>query len=226
MESDALVFGLSCRADSQPLMRSVPVLMCKVLLVIMHGGGVAMISCQSDETTRSKQTLLSNTIIRHRYRSILNFVNHALRDVPMAEAYDETDFGIDSHSFLRGRAGRRHGTGQTGWRGNGRGSERGNERVRGKGSGRGERGGQRGRGKTTGRGNGTNRIFSTPGGRNAPTRDYLEGQPMGDLLGTIALSELQSSVDFKDATLEITECQYLASYNWLDRQKATILVPG
>ena len=49
---------------------------------------------------------------------------------------------------------------------------------------------------------------------------------MGDLLGTITLTELESSVRFRDATLTITDCQYVASYNWLNRQKATILVPG
>ena len=70
------------------------------------------------------------------------------------------------------------------------------------------------------------RRFSARGGRNAPTRDSLEGQPMGDLLGTITLTELQASVRFKDTTLTITDCQYVRSYNWLNGQNATILVPG
>ena len=48
---------------------------------------------------------------------------------------------------------------------------------------------------------------------------------MGDLLGTITLTELQSSVRFKNTTLTITDCQYVASYNWLNGQKAIILVP-
>ena len=54
----------------------------------------------------------------------------------------------------------------------------------------------------------------------------LKGQPMGDLLGTITLTEIQSSARFKDTTLTITDCQYVASYNWLNGQKAIILVPG
>ncbi|KAI4225363.1 MAG: hypothetical protein L6R40_008375 [Gallowayella cf. fulva] len=49
---------------------------------------------------------------------------------------------------------------------------------------------------------------------------------MGDLLGTITLTELQSSVLSKDTALTITDCRYVASYNWLNGQKATILVPG
>lgn len=132
----------------------------------------------------------------------------------MADAYDNPNFGISDYSSLRGRGGRRYGTGQTGGRGSGRGS------------GRGERGSERGLGRTMVRGSGTNWRLGTRGGRSAPTRDSFEGQPMGDLLRTITLTELQSSVRFKDATLTITDCQYIASYNWLDRQKATILVPG
>jgi len=136
----------------------------------------------------------------------------------MADAYDDPNFGIGDYSFLRGRGGRRYGTGQTGGRGSGRGS--------GRGIGRGERGNERGRGRTTARGSGTNWRFNARSGRSASTHDSIEGQPMGDLLGTITLTEIQSSVRFKDTTLTITDCQYIASYNWLDRQKATILVPG
>ena len=73
---------------------------------------------------------------------------------------------------------------------------------------------------------GTNWRFSAHGGRSVLVRDSLEGQPTGDLLGTITLNELQSSVRFKDAPLTITDCQYVASYNWLNGQEATILVPG
>ncbi len=148
----------------------------------------------------------------------------------MADAYDDPDFGIGDYSFLRGRGGRRYGTGQTGERGSGRGGGRGSGRssgrVSGRGSGRGERGNERGRGRTTARGSGTSWRFNDRSGRSAPTHDSFEGQPVGDLLGTITLTEIQSSVRFKDTALTITDCQYIASYNWLDRQKATILVPG
>lgn len=74
------------------------------------------------------------------------------------------------------------------------------------------------------RGSGTN--WRSRGGRSVPTRDTLEGQPMGDLLGTITLTELQSSVRSKDSTPTITDCQYIASYNWLNGQAAAISVPG
>lgn len=76
------------------------------------------------------------------------------------------------------------------------------------------------------RGSGTTWRSKARGGKNAPTRDSLEGQPMGDLLGTITLTELQSSVRFEDTTLTIIDCEYVASYNWLNGQKTTILVPG
>ncbi len=154
--------------------------------------------------------------MRHGYDRYIESVSFdprdsfTLKDLTMADSYNEPDFDIDDYSFPRGRGGRRHGTGRTGWRGHVRG-ERGNERSR---------------GRTMVRGSGTTWRFGARGGRNAPTRDSLEGQPMGDLLGTITLTELQSSVRFKDATLTITDCQYVASYNWLNRQKATILVPG
>lgn len=76
------------------------------------------------------------------------------------------------------------------------------------------------------RGSGSYQRFGSRGGSSAPTRDSLEGQPVGDLLGTITLTELQSSVHSRDAALTITDCQYIASYNWLNTQKGTILVPG
>jgi hypothetical protein len=50
--------------------------------------------------------------------------------------------------------------------------------------------------------------------------------PMGEILATIHQNDLQDSkFDNKDAAL-ITESQYLASYNWLNRKENRILVPG
>lgn len=118
----------------------------------------------------------------------------------MADAYDDSDFGIRDSSSWRGRGGGRYGTG---WRGSGRGE----------------------RGSGIGRGSGTT-WRGARGGRGVPIHDSLEGQPMGDLLETITLTELQSSVRFKDLTPTITDCQYVASYNWLNGGKANILVPG
>ncbi len=76
------------------------------------------------------------------------------------------------------------------------------------------------------RASGRNLRVGARGGRNTPTHGTLEGQPMGDLLGTITLAELQPSLVSEDVALTITDCQYVASYNWLDAQKATVLVPG
>ena len=49
---------------------------------------------------------------------------------------------------------------------------------------------------------------------------------MGHLIGTIGLSEIQSTVELTDAAPTIEDCQYVASYSWLNRKKPTILVPG
>jgi len=64
------------------------------------------------------------------------------------------------------------------------------------------------------------------GGRTEPEAERLEKRPMGRPIGTIGLSEVQSAVQLKDAAPTIEDCQYVASYNWLNREKPTILVPG
>ncbi|MCJ1245108.1 hypothetical protein MMC30_002309 [Trapelia coarctata] len=87
--------------------------------------------------------------------------------------------------------------------------------------------GTRGRGRATGawrsrsdwRGN-------ARGGRSEPKGEQLEKRPIGHLIGTIRLSEVQSAVQLKDAAPTIEDCQYVASYNWLNRKNPTILVPG
>ena len=76
------------------------------------------------------------------------------------------------------------------------------------------------------RGSGTTWGSGARVGNNARTRDALEGQSTGDLLGTITLTELQPSVRFKNTNLTITDCQYVAFYNSLNGQKAKILVLG
>ncbi len=49
---------------------------------------------------------------------------------------------------------------------------------------------------------------------------------MGNLLGAITLNELKEYARSKEKALIIIECQYVSSYNWLDRRDATISVPG
>lgn len=54
----------------------------------------------------------------------------------------------------------------------------------------------------------------------------IKKNPLGDLLKTILAPRLV--VEAKDAALasEITDCQYVSSYDWLNDQTPTILIPG
>lgn len=69
---------------------------------------------------------------------------------------------------------------------------------------------------------------------NQPTQDNSTTQrpsspPLGPLLqelsevNLLAATQVQSS---RDETAEITNCKYAASFNWLDEDEPTILVPG
>ena len=49
---------------------------------------------------------------------------------------------------------------------------------------------------------------------------------MGDLLEKIAFSDVQSSTRSEDVVPTIKDCKYIASYNWLNRNTPTIVVPG
>lgn len=62
----------------------------------------------------------------------------------------------------------------------------------------------------------------------APKGQALGGRTdqTGELLRTITLSKIQSSPQFKDITPTIENCEYVASYNWLNKKRPTILVPG
>ncbi|KAB8232588.1 uncharacterized protein BDW43DRAFT_311973 [Aspergillus alliaceus] len=63
-------------------------------------------------------------------------------------------------------------------------------------------------------------------GRNSPWRRLDVAQPpsprLGPVLTTIAIDDLPLSVD----NWKITECRDIASYNWLNRKTATIMIPG
>lgn len=45
-------------------------------------------------------------------------------------------------------------------------------------------------------------------------------------LGEIASDDVHSSLAFTGMNLRIEDCDFVASYSWLDRTKPTILVPG
>ncbi|KZT22819.1 hypothetical protein NEOLEDRAFT_1097007 [Neolentinus lepideus HHB14362 ss-1] len=75
----------------------------------------------------------------------------------------------------------------------------------------------RGRGSGSYPGRGSNR----PAPASIPRRDYHEG------LGTTALKVLNKpSTGASAQDVQITNLEYLASYNWVEAQKPTIIVPG
>ncbi|KAI9788632.1 MAG: hypothetical protein M1816_006778 [Peltula sp. TS41687] len=48
--------------------------------------------------------------------------------------------------------------------------------------------------------------------------------PLGAVLMTLSQKVLTNSLDLKDTSAEITDCEYVASYNWLNKDEPTILV--
>jgi hypothetical protein len=53
----------------------------------------------------------------------------------------------------------------------------------------------------------------------APT---TQEQPLGNLITSIDISDLSRV----ETQLKIRDCEYVASYNWVDSKAATIIVPG
>lgn len=50
--------------------------------------------------------------------------------------------------------------------------------------------------------------------------------PLGDLVARIDEDELVQSSDSFEASAKITDCEDVTSYNWLNREQPTILIPG
>ncbi|KAF1851482.1 uncharacterized protein K460DRAFT_298555 [Cucurbitaria berberidis CBS 394.84] len=70
---------------------------------------------------------------------------------------------------------------------------------------------------------GWGRPFAKP---REPVKPDIEKYPLGKLLQTLQASDLipeQNGLSHKAA---ITDCQYIASYNWLNNSTPTIIVPG
>ena len=79
----------------------------------------------------------------------------------------------------------------------------------------------RGRGRGSGGGFGTTRNSDTPQRPPSP--------PIGDLIDELRGFDVFTAAQAgnnNDETVGITDCKYVASYNWLDREDPTILVPG
>ena len=66
----------------------------------------------------------------------------------------------------------------------------------------------------------------TYGGRTDQKAEPSMKAPVGELLRTITLSEVQLSLQFQDVVPIIEDCEYVSSYNWLNQKQQTILVPG
>lgn len=70
------------------------------------------------------------------------------------------------------------------------------------------------------------RQHVTPKSSLTPSSPSVE--PTGTLLASISVHQIQLQSDnlVKDGKLTVEDCKYVASYNWLDKPHATILVPG
>lgn len=61
--------------------------------------------------------------------------------------------------------------------------------------------------------------------REEPSID-LNKHPLGSLLETTKLSDLESTTESDGGDVSIQDCTYIALYNWLNQESPTILVPG
>lgn len=50
--------------------------------------------------------------------------------------------------------------------------------------------------------------------------------PLGPLLKSFSLDDLSGSHHDKDGQVQITNCQVVASYNWMEKSKPTMVMPG
>lgn len=80
----------------------------------------------------------------------------------------------------------------------------------------------------SGRGRGRGGYRSRGGGdvKVDKTREFLEREPSGASIKTIGLPEVSSEHQGDGENLTITRCEYLTSYNWLDKSEPTVLIPG
>ena len=62
--------------------------------------------------------------------------------------------------------------------------------------------------------------------KNGPRPKSISLDHAGALLASISVLQIHPETVVGEEKLTIQDCQYLASYNWLDTKKPTILVPG
>ncbi|KAJ4366236.1 hypothetical protein N0V83_007872 [Neocucurbitaria cava] len=59
-----------------------------------------------------------------------------------------------------------------------------------------------------------------------PVKPDIESHPLGQLLQTVHNSDLLDMPSNSSHNVTITDCQYVASYNWLNNSNPTVVVPG
>ncbi|KAF2713833.1 hypothetical protein K504DRAFT_498627 [Pleomassaria siparia CBS 279.74] len=94
--------------------------------------------------------------------------------------------------------------------------------IRGGSAQRGIRGGRGSRGGRGGRGGGN---ASTPK-RDPPPEPDIVAHPLGELLQTIRISDLSLEAIKTSKPTDITDLKYVASYNWMEGDAPTIMIPG
>lgn len=84
------------------------------------------------------------------------------------------------------------------------------------------------RGRGTGRGWAQQSSWRGSGQKNptSQTKPKADEIPKGILISTITPTPIPSDAKLRSVTPKISNSEYIASYNWLDGKKATILVPG
>ena len=64
------------------------------------------------------------------------------------------------------------------------------------------------------------------GGARKTTLHATLAPPLGEIIATVQHDDLEESASQEDDTAQITNSQYLASYNWLTGADPHIIVPG
>ena len=76
----------------------------------------------------------------------------------------------------------------------------------------------------------TSRSWRGEGGQNSGpnrrTEQVEDEETTGHMLYMLPRSELDSSDNDPEILPRITDCQFVASYNWIDNKQPTIMIPG
>ena len=62
--------------------------------------------------------------------------------------------------------------------------------------------------------------------RQVPPQPDIVKNPLGNVVVEITTKALTASEDTLSTTAAITECEYVATYNWMNESVSTIMTPG